>query len=86
MWLLRLYKFYIITDSIEPSPSWEATSSWAPQELAAGPCAEPNESSSYHPILFLLDPFLAYFSYFEKIKGGLWDHHAVSLCLSPPIF
>jgi hypothetical protein len=28
-----------------------------------------------------MSPFLAYFSYFEEIKGGLWDHHAV--CCPP---
>jgi hypothetical protein len=35
--------------------------------------------------------FLAYFPYFEKIKGGLWYNLAVCLCLSiclyiPPVF
>jgi hypothetical protein len=35
--------------------------------------------------------FLAYFSYFGKIKGGLWDHLAVCMsiclcvCVSPPL-
>jgi hypothetical protein len=27
--------------------------------------------------------FLAYFPYFEKIKVGLWDHHAVFVSLYP---
>jgi hypothetical protein len=30
--------------------------------------------------------FLLHFLYFEKIKGGLWDHLAVSVSLYPPQF
>jgi hypothetical protein len=29
--------------------------------------------------------FLAYFPYFEKIKLGLCDHHAVCVSVYPPI-
>jgi hypothetical protein len=29
-------------------------------------------------------PFLAYFTYFEKIKVGLWDHLAVCVFVNPP--
>jgi hypothetical protein len=29
-------------------------------------------------------PFLAYFPYFEKIKVGLCDHHAVYVSVYPP--
>jgi hypothetical protein len=35
------------------------------RELSTGPYPEPDESSSYHPILFLLDPHLYYFHDFE---------------------
>jgi hypothetical protein len=28
--------------------------------------------------------FLAYFPYFEKIKVGLWDHHAICVSVNPP--
>jgi hypothetical protein len=30
--------------------------------------------------------FMSYIPYFEKSKGGLWDHLAVfpSVCVSPP--
>jgi hypothetical protein len=37
-------------------------------------------------INYISVPFSAYFSYFEKIKVGLWDHVAVRVCVrvSPP--
>jgi hypothetical protein len=35
-----------------------------------------------HGDLISLLLFLAYFPYFEKIKVGLWDHHAVCLIFS----
>jgi hypothetical protein len=36
-------------------------------------------------IILLSNPwFLAYFPYLEKIKVGLWDLHALCVCVSPP--
>jgi hypothetical protein len=57
------------------------------QGLSIVPYFEPDEFSPYHLILFLYDPFLAYFPYFEKIKVVLWDHVAVCMCvyIFPPI-
>jgi hypothetical protein len=35
--------------------------------------------------LYLVRTVLAYFPYFEKIKVGLSDHHAVCVCIPPQL-
>jgi hypothetical protein len=41
------------------------------QKHASDPYLEPDESSSYCPIIFLYDPFFDYFLYFEEHEGDL---------------
>jgi hypothetical protein len=40
------------------------------QESSTGTYPEPDQSSPYHPILSLQDPFLAHFPNFEATSSG----------------